>query len=130
VHEISVAERMVNIALAVAKEHGGGRIAGMRLLIGALTCVDRETLEFAFDVVTRGTAAEGFRLEVVAVRTRARCLSCGLEAERDLLEPCQACATVGGDVLAGRELRVDTIDLDDESPGAPNGPSTEAWSRG
>jgi hydrogenase nickel incorporation protein HypA/HybF len=125
VHEISVAQRMVDIALAVAKEHGGGRITGMRLLIGTLTCVDSETLEFAFGVVTRGTAAEGCRLEIVAVRTRLSCRSCGLSVERDLLEPCQACGTVGGEVLAGRELRVDAIDLDEGPPGERQTPSSE-----
>ena len=115
---------MVAIALAVAKEHGGGRISGMRLLVGALTCVDRETLEFAFEVVTRGTPAEGCRLEIVRVPTRLSCRTCGAESERDLLEPCQACGTVGGEVLAGRELRVDAIDLDDAAPG-DRAPSTD-----
>jgi hydrogenase nickel incorporation protein HypA/HybF len=125
VHEISVAERMVAIAVAVANENGGGRITGMRLLIGALTCVDSETLEFAFGVVTRGTAADGCRLEIVRVPTRLSCLTCGIEAERDLLEPCGTCGSVGGDVLAGRELRVDAIDLDEGPPGDSPAPSTE-----
>jgi hydrogenase nickel incorporation protein HypA/HybF len=125
VHEISVAQRMVDIALAVAREHGGGRISGMRLLIGALTCVDSETLEFAFGIVTRGTPAEGCALEIVRVPTRLLCRRCGSEAERDLLEPCQACDTLGGEVLAGRELRVDAIDLDEGLPGETEAPPTE-----
>jgi hydrogenase nickel incorporation protein HypA/HybF len=125
VHEISVAQRMVDIALAVARENGGGRISSMRLLVGALTCVDSETLEFAFGVVTRGTPAEGCRLEIVTVPTRLGCRTCGLEAERDLLEPCQACGSLGGDVLSGRELRVDAIDLDELPPSEDRSPAME-----
>jgi len=117
VHEISLAQRIVGIALKVGAEHGGGRIAAVRLLIGMLSGVDPETLRFAFDVVTRGTVAEGCRLSMVRVPTRLKCRACGLEREGDLLEPCGACGTVPAEVLAGRELRVDAIEMDEGPPG-------------
>ena len=112
-HEVAVAQRMVEIALRAADANGGGRISAARLLLGKLTCVDPETLTFAFAVATRGTAAEGCRLEIVQVPARLRCHSCKAEHEREFLEPCPTCNAVGGEVLAGRELRLDTIDLED-----------------
>jgi hydrogenase nickel incorporation protein HypA/HybF len=113
-HETSVAQRMVDAAIEVADQNGGGQVVGMRLLLGEMTCVDAETLSFAFGVVSRGTRVEKCQLEIVRVPTRLRCRTCGLERGGDLLEPC-VCGMPGGEVLAGRELRLDTIDIDEEA---------------
>jgi hydrogenase nickel incorporation protein HypA/HybF len=126
VHEVAVAQRMVEIALSAADENGGGCIVAARLLLGKLTCVDPETLDFAFGVATRGTLAEGCRLEIVRIPARLRCRSCQLEHERELLEPCPACGAVGGEVLQGRELRLDAIDLEEAKASAPCALQSEA----
>jgi hydrogenase nickel incorporation protein HypA/HybF len=118
VHEVAVAQRMVEIALRAADENGGGRVVAARLLLGTLTCVDPETLDFAFGIATRGTLAQGCRLEIVRIPARLRCSSCRSEHERELLEPCPVCGAVGGEVLAGRELRLDTIDLEEAKTSA------------
>ena len=113
-HETSIAQRMVDTAIEVADQNGGGRVVGMRLLLGEMTCVEPETLSFAFGVVSRGTRVEGCPLEIVRVPTRLRCRTCGAERGGDLLDPC-VCGVPGGEVLAGRELRLSTIDIDEES---------------
>ena len=68
----------------------------MRLLLGEMTCVEPETLSFAFAVVSRGTRVEGCPLEIVRVPTRLRCRTCGAERGGDLLEPC-VCGMPGGE---------------------------------
>ncbi|MGI5861797.1 MAG: hydrogenase maturation nickel metallochaperone HypA [Myxococcales bacterium] len=112
-HEVSVAERMLEITLEAARRNGGGRVRTARLLLGALTCVEPETLRFAFEIACRGTAAEGCRLEILPVAAKLKCQACGGVHEGDLLEPCPRCQSVGFEVLQGRELRIDTIDLED-----------------
>lgn len=111
-HEVSLAERMLRIALDAAAAHGGGRVARARLLLGALSGAEAETLRFAFEIAARGTAADGCVLEVVRVPARLRCPSCGGEHEGELLEPCPVCGGVGFEVLQGRELRLESIDLE------------------
>ena len=112
-HELSIAQRMVETLLQTAARSGGGRVASARLLLGELTCVEPETLTFAFDVSCRGTAAEGCRLEIVRVPVRLRCPACGAEGEGDPYQPCAGCGGAGFDVLAGREIRLDTMELDE-----------------
>ncbi len=112
-HETAVAQRMVEVALATAAEHGGGHVVGMRLLLGELTCLDAETLTFAFEIAARGTAARACKLDIERIPTRIRCTECGQERGGDLLEPCAGCGQPGGDVVAGRELHMLTIDVDD-----------------
>jgi hydrogenase nickel incorporation protein HypA/HybF len=112
-HEVAVAARMVEIALRAARDNGGGRVAAARLLLGGLTCVDPETLAFAFDVASRSTPAAGCKLDIVRVPARLRCRSCRFEREGELLAPCPGCGALGGEILAGRELRLDAIDIEE-----------------
>ena len=60
-HEVALAERMVRIALEAAEGHGDGRITSARLLLGALSCAEPETLRFAFEIAARGTPRRGCR---------------------------------------------------------------------
>jgi hydrogenase nickel incorporation protein HypA/HybF len=113
-HETSIAQRMVETAIEVADQNGGGRVVGMHLLLGEMTCVEPETLSFAFEVASRGTRVEGCPLEIVRVPTRLRCRACGAERGGELLDPC-VCGMPGGEVLAGRELRLATIDIDEDA---------------
>ena len=127
-HEISVAQRMLGIASTAADANGGGRITAMRLVIGALSGVEPETLRFAFEIAARGTRAEGCALELELVPLRLLCRECQIEEDRDLLDGCSGCGAIGGSVSRGRELKVDTIDLDNDAPldsaGAAQGSET------
>jgi hydrogenase nickel incorporation protein HypA/HybF len=132
-HEVALAERMIRIALDAAREHGGGRVTRARLLLGALSCAEPETLRFAFDVAARGTEAEGCALEIERVPARLKCRTCGRESQgEELLEPCADCKAVGWEVLDGREMRIESIDVEDRdertrsstaTPGDSNDPS-------
>lgn len=113
-HELSLAERISAIAVEAALANGGHRILSIRLRIGALSCVDPETLRFAMGVLGRETLAEGARLEFVRIPCRLRCNTCGLDTEREPLDPCPACSMPGGEILAGQEFAVEAIDIDDD----------------
>jgi hydrogenase nickel incorporation protein HypA/HybF len=114
VHELSLAQNMVATLVRVAAEHHATRVATVRLRLGELTHVDPETLGFAFAVCCRGTILEGCRLDVQRRPARLRCPACGWEGPRTPEEHlCPACAHSGFTVLAGRELELDSIDIDD-----------------
>jgi hydrogenase nickel incorporation protein HypA/HybF len=114
-HEVAVARQIVEAVVDTALRHGGGRVCAARLVLGELTCIDPETLTFAFEVGCRGTCAESCRLEIRRLPLVLRCRGCGGEGERSgPVDPCPRCGAVGGDVLQGREIRLTTIDVDDE----------------
>jgi hydrogenase nickel incorporation protein HypA/HybF len=114
-HETSIAQRMVEVALDAAEKNGGGRVLALRLQLGELSGVEFDTLVFAFDVATRGPAAEKCRVEIERVPARLRCWTCGNERGGALYDACPSCGSAGGDILAGRELRILSIDVDDGS---------------
>ena len=66
-HEVGLIQNAVTLALATARARGARQVHGLRLRVGAMSGVVPEALQFAFEVVCRGTPAEGATLEVERV---------------------------------------------------------------
>ena len=110
-HELSVASAVLDTALRHAEDR---RILAVSLQVGHLRQVIPDSLAFYWDIVARDTAAEGARLDLVVVPVRMRCESCAHEWEPELRFRCPQCGGVG-EVLAGDELEVDLIEVEEES---------------
>jgi hydrogenase nickel incorporation protein HypA/HybF len=114
VHELALADSIV----AIARRHADGRrVVRVEVRVGALRQVVPEALEFAFSLVTQGTEVEGAALELDHVPVRLRCAACGLEGA-GLAFPltCGGCGSNHVDVVAGEELLVDALELDEPVP--------------
>lgn len=110
-HELSLAESMLAIVEERARREGFRRIATIRLEIGQLSCVMPEALRFCFDSVTRGSIAEGARLDIVGIPGEGRCPQCRRTTAME--EPyglCPACDTPLV-VTAGTEMRVKELEV-------------------
>jgi hydrogenase nickel incorporation protein HypA/HybF len=111
-HEVGVMQSALNIALEQAGRHGARRIDCIALRIGTLSGVVSEALEFAFDVVARGTIAEGGRLVVERVPILCACAGCGAEFRADdLAFDCPRCRRPGARVRHGRELELAYLEI-------------------
>jgi hydrogenase nickel incorporation protein HypA/HybF len=109
-HEMALAESIVEIAEAAAREHGAARVTEVRVEIGALSHVERDALSFCFDAVTRGGIAQGARLAFVATPGAAWCMPCGetvtIERRGDA---CPRCGSHQLEVTGGDRMRVKDI---------------------
>ncbi len=114
-HEASLAMDMVRMIEEVAAKHGVTEVVSARVQLGEITHVDQHTLGFAFEVVRKGTIAEGCTLEFEHVALMVECPACGFEGagDRELLG-CPSCGGVPVNVLKGRELRLVSIEVPDE----------------
>jgi hydrogenase nickel incorporation protein HypA/HybF len=110
-HELAIAESVVDIAVRHA---AGRRVTRVELEVGHLRQVVPAALEFAFELVARGTPVEGAELSMREVRAAGRCRSCGADTELPGFP--LACGSCGGfdvEVTRGEELRVDSLELDE-----------------
>ncbi len=111
-HEMALAEGILDIALDYGRQNAAVRIAEVHLLLGELTGVETEALSLAFSSLVRGTIAADAQLTWTRVPLTGRCGDCGREMRlrpQDVL--CPVCG--GGMALTGgRELRVDYIELE------------------
>lgn len=113
-HEVSLAQGILEILRRHAAEAGAdGPVRRVKLRIGAYTQVDVPSLRTAFAAVADGTPAAGAELLVERVPVRLVCRDCGQESEspaRGLV--CQHCSSVAVDLLAGREMQVEYLEVD------------------
>lgn len=111
-HEMSLCEGIREIVLDQARAQGFDRVRRLRLEIGRFAAVEKPAMRFAFEVVMRGSPAEGAELEMIDLPGRAQCFDCGETVEiDDRLAPCPLC---GGTRLlpeAGDEMRIRDMEV-------------------
>jgi len=111
-HEMALAEGMLEIVEDAARKNGASRVASVCLELGALSHVEPEALRFCFDAVTRGGAAAGARLDIVTTPGEAWCMPCGTRvAVAALGDACPLCGSYQVEVVAGEDMRVREIEI-------------------
>jgi hydrogenase nickel incorporation protein HypA/HybF len=113
-HELSVSQSVLDIALRHAEKAGARRILAVHLVIGDLTGFVDDSIQFYFDFLSRDTLAAGAELKFERVAARVRCHACGAEyAPPDArLWSCPECNALGGEILSGREFSVASLEIE------------------
>jgi hydrogenase nickel incorporation protein HypA/HybF len=106
-HEMSIAEGILQIVEDAATQQGFKRVTEVRLEIGALSGVEIEALNFCLDVVLKNSIAEGARLELEKVPGQGYCLGCGETVPVNALyDACPKCGSYQVQATGGTEMRV------------------------
>jgi hydrogenase nickel incorporation protein HypA/HybF len=111
-HELSIAEAIVDVA---TRHAAGRRVVKVEVKVGHLRQVAPDSLHFAFGLVVQGMALDGAELVITHIPAFGRCRDCDAEGMMEDFPLC--CARCGGldvDVLAGEELLVDALELEEE----------------
>jgi hydrogenase nickel incorporation protein HypA/HybF len=112
-HEMSLAEGMLHILEDAAREQGFARVKTVWLEIGRLSSVEPEAMQFCFDAVTRGSLAEGAKLEVIDLPGSGQCLNCGETVEiAAVYDACPACGGYPVNPLGGTEMRIKELEVE------------------
>jgi hydrogenase nickel incorporation protein HypA/HybF len=112
-HELSLCEGVIQILVEQARVQHYARVKTIWLEIGTLAAVEVEALRFGFEVIARGTLAEGARLVILSVPGRAWCSSCGNAVA--LAHRGASCPQCGGyqlEVIGGEELRIKELEVE------------------
>lgn len=110
-HEVSIMENAMKIVREKAKENDLNNISKITIKIGKLSGVLPEALEFAFQVISKGTIAQGAELLIEKVDASAMCDVCGITFEIDHFNKlCPNCNKFSTNILSGYELYVNTIE--------------------
>ncbi len=106
-HEMSIAEGILQIVEDAATQQGFKRVTEVRLEIGALSGVEIEALTFCLDVVLKNGIAEGARIELEKVPGTGYCLGCGETVPvLALYDACPKCGSYQVQATGGTEMRV------------------------
>jgi hydrogenase nickel incorporation protein HypA/HybF len=112
-HELSIMQSALRVALDQARQAGARRVHLIRLRIGALSGVVPDALEFAFEALAPGTAAETAKLAIEHVPARFWCATCTREFQSDdMFAECPDCHGLSGELRAGREMELASLEID------------------
>jgi hydrogenase nickel incorporation protein HypA/HybF len=109
-HEMALAESILNIVEETARRQGATRVTEVRLEIGELANVESEALQFGLEAALRGSLAEGAHVECLIIPGQGLCLTCGKTVSlAALYDPCPQCDGYPVRPTGGQELRVKDI---------------------
>jgi len=81
VHEFSITSQIVQNVLAEAEKRGAKKVTEVNLVIGKLTFLGLDQVRFAYEVITKGTIAEGSKLVIEEREGFVKCSNCGYEGD-------------------------------------------------
>ena len=111
-HELSLIQSALDIAVEHARNAGAERIVSMTLRIGAMSAVVPDALEFAFEVLKADTIAVDASLVIDTVPVVCRCAHCDREFEaHDIIFACPTCGKRSADVRSGRETELSSMEV-------------------
>ena len=112
-HELGIMTGVMDAVEKSAVQAGATKVLTVTLSIGEMTEAIEDSLRFAFEVLTENTISEGAELVINMVKPKSRCLSCGAEYEHDRFHMiCPECGSYDTELIAGRELQIDSIEVD------------------
>jgi hydrogenase nickel incorporation protein HypA/HybF len=112
-HEMSLAEGVLQIIEDSAKEQHFSRVKSVWLEIGQLSSVEPDAMRFCFDAVVRGSLAEGAKLEIVIVDGGGQCMNCGQTVQiAQVHDACPACGGYPVNPTAGTDMRITELEVE------------------
>lgn len=112
-HEYAVTKGMIEVAAREAEAAGAKKILEIRLVIGDLSSIIDESVSMYFDIISRGTPAEGAKLVFRRRHAMLACTSCGLEYEKPRSGfDCPSCGGEGRLLDAGKEFYIESMEVE------------------
>lgn len=112
-HEMSLAEGVLQLVEETAQREKAQRVKLVVLEIGRLSSVEPEALKFCFEAVTHGSIAQGAALEIVQVPGAGWCMPCGeTVAMSESFGACPKCGSYQVQPTMGTDMRVKEIEIE------------------
>jgi hydrogenase nickel incorporation protein HypA/HybF len=117
-HELAVTESILDIALKYARQAQAERVTDLYLVIGRLSSIVDDSVQFYWDMISEKTLCAGSKLHFQRVPAQLLCLDCGgvytLDGE---LSPCPTCGSAKVKVTSGDQFFLDSIEIEKQNGG-------------
>ncbi|MGA6980187.1 MAG: hydrogenase maturation nickel metallochaperone HypA [Candidatus Sulfotelmatobacter sp.] len=114
-HELSIAMSIIELAQEESERRGGVQVSAIHLRLGVLSGVVKEALEGSFEMACEGTALQGARLVIQKLPVLIACRTCQATRPIDSIQLfcCAECGTPSGEVVQGKELEVEALEIEE-----------------
>lgn len=113
-HELGIMTGVMDAVTKSAHDAGADKVLKVTLSVGEMTECIQDALEFAFEALVEDDPfVRDAELTINMIKPKSRCLECGAEFEHDRFHMfCPECDSFATELLAGRELQIDSIEVD------------------
>lgn len=112
-HELGIMTGVMEAVKQSADDAGADKVLKVTLSVGVMTEAIEDALRFAFEALSENTMFEDAELEINMIQPKSRCMECGAEFEHDRFHRfCPACESFATELIAGREMQIDSIEVD------------------
>lgn len=109
-HEMAIVSNMLAVIESNAVENKIQKVKRVKVVIGELSGVVVDSLEFCWQISTENTFMEGAEFEIEKKPALALCSKCGREYKFTEELSCPECGGAVQDIISGKELYVDYIE--------------------
>lgn len=115
-HELSVTENILSIATRHAIQAGAKKVTDINIVIGRLSSIVDDSVQFYWDILSQGTICAGAILHFTRTPARMVCLDCeNTYTLDDDLIACPSCHSANVHVTGGEEFYLDSIEIEKEN---------------
>ena len=112
-HEYSLAKQIARIVANTATENNAVKVNSVNLVVGESSGIIPGSVQLYFDMIAKGTPAEGAKLCVKIVQTQMRCPECGKNFIRPRFSfECPDCGALGNPTDIGNLFYVESIKIE------------------
>jgi len=112
-HELSVTENILSLASDHAQKSGATRVTAINLVIGQLSSIVDDSVQFYWDLISENTICAGSVLNFSRTPAVFRCLDCHHEFSLEArLSPCPSCGSLRNQLISGEEFYLDSIEIE------------------
>ncbi len=115
-HELPITESILKIVLKHAGVNDVRKVKVIHLEVGRLSDLEDEWIQRYFDYLSKGTAAEGARIDIERTPIVMQCNSCSATYEWEVAKMgdmiCPACGVKSGTLLSGREYTIKEMEVE------------------
>ena len=113
-HELAITESLLEITLKHTEAANAKKVNSLNIVIGQMSSVVDESVQFYWDFVAQNTIAEGATLNFERIPAKFLCHNCQTEftlnGHPDFI--CPQCESGQVQVIGGDEFRLDSIDVE------------------
>jgi len=115
-HEMGIAMQIIEIAAAsIPADMKGSRVERVNLKVGKLAAIVPDSLRFCFEIASQDTPLAGAEIVIQEIPVIARCNDCRFQWTIDTpVFICQKCKSGSIELISGRELNIESIELAEE----------------
>lgn len=112
-HELAITQNILDIALSQAKAAKAKKVNKINLVIGELSGVVSDCIQFYFDFLKKDSIAEEATLTFEIVPAQLKCRQClAIFSPEELFWTCPDCDSQQVEIMAGREFYMDSLEVD------------------